>query len=132
MPMVPFTISNAFEGIAEVNGLARFADDVLVLEFQTKDSFFGLIKSGVREVELPIADIVAATYKKTLVGAHLQIQAAGMKALSVLPGNKGAEVRLKIARKHRPAAQELASTLRLRLSELKLQALDGRLQDRGA
>lgn len=44
MHTVPFSISDAYEGLADVDGLARFEADVLTLEFQTKDAFFGIIK----------------------------------------------------------------------------------------
>ena len=124
MHTIPFSISDAYEGLADVDGLARFEADVLTLEFETKDAFFGVIKSGVKAVEIPLADLVSVTFKKNMIRATLKLRVRSMTLIEDLPGTNGGEFRLRFARKYRAEAQALSTSLNLRLSERKLALMD--------
>jgi len=47
MPNLPFTIPDLYADFAEAQGIARLDDDILILEYQTKDSIVGMIKSDI-------------------------------------------------------------------------------------
>ena len=74
MHSVPFSISDAYEGLADVDGLVRFDADVLTLEFQTKDAFFGLIKSNVQNVQLSLTDLASVHFAKKMLRATLTLR----------------------------------------------------------
>ncbi len=124
MYTLPFSISDAYEGLADVDGLARFENDLLTLEFETKDAFFGIVKSGVQTIEIALSDLASVTFKKSMIRATLKLQVRSMALLEDLPGTKGGEVKLRFARKYRDEAQSLSSSLQLRLSERKLALMD--------
>ncbi len=128
MYTIPFSISDAYEGLADVEGLARFEADVLTLEFQTKDAFFGVIKSEVKEVQISLADLVSADFSKNMFRATLKLRVRSMALIEEIPGAKRGELKLRFARKYRDEAYTLASQLQLRLSEHKLELMDDEMR----
>ena len=74
MHSVPFSISDAYEGLVDVDGLVWFDADVLTLEFQTKDAFFGLIKSNVQNVQLSLTDLASVHFAKKIFRATLTLR----------------------------------------------------------
>ena len=123
MHTIPFSL-DAYEGLAEVEGLARFEDDVLSLEFEAKDAFFGVVKSGVKEVHLALTDLVSADFSKNMFRATLKLRVRSMMLIKEIPGASRGELKLRFARKHRDEAHALASKLQLRMSERKLELMD--------
>lgn len=128
MHTVPFSISDAYEGLADVEGLARFEADVLSLEFEAKDAFFGVIKSGVKEIHLSLADLVSVDFSKNMFRATVKLRVRSMMLVETIPGAKRGELKLRFARKHRDEAHTLASQLQLRLSERKLELMDDEMR----
>ena len=126
MQIIPFSISD--DSAAEIDGLARYEENVLTLEFQMKGSFFGLIKAHVKTVRLPLADIVTARFKKGMFGAVFSLRVRSMTLIEEVPGAKRGELKLRFARKHRDDAHEFASRLQLHLSERKLELLDDEMR----
>ena len=57
MTSVPFTIGNVFGGLGIAHGVLRNVADDLVLEIQVKDGVFGLLRSEVKEVRIPLCSI---------------------------------------------------------------------------
>ena len=125
---VPFSISDAYDGLVDVDGLARFEADVLTLEFQTKDAFFGLVKSDVQNVQLALTDLVSVHFAKKMLGATLTLRVHSLALVEKIPGVSRGEIRLRFARKHRDEAQTLAAQLQLRLSERKLEQMDDEMR----
>ncbi len=110
---VPFTIRNVFQGFAETEGILSVSDTDLKLEFRTADTLIGLLKSGVREVKLPIDGIEEIAFRKGWFGCSLVIRVAGMRGASDIPNFKQGEILLAIAKKHTQAAAELVSSVQL-------------------
>lgn len=111
-------------GFAETHGLMGLEKDMLTVEFETKDSLFGVIKSGIKRIKIPISELEAVYWKKKVFGAALIIRARSLKAISSIPGNNKGEVHLKITRRDRDVAAQFASRLELRISEHRLDRLD--------
>ena len=103
----------------EAEGMVRIEDGRLVLEFETKDAFFGAYRSGVQELEIFPDDVVDVRYKQNMFRAELTIRARSMKQVDLVPGSKHGEVRLRFKRRHRDDARQLASFLQHRLRELE-------------
>ena len=93
---VPFK-SEKHHGLSEVNGIAKFSPAGIVLEFEAK--LFGLISDGVKEVRLPVSELLDIKFKKGLFkrGAKIEMRTRSFAALSELPNSDG-KVILKIGR----------------------------------
>ena|ERR1017187_8247759 len=110
---VPFKIRNVLQGFAEAEGILSVDGTDLKLEFRTTDTLIGLLKSGVREVKLPIDGIEEIAFRKGLFGCSLSIRVAEMRGASAVPNFKQGEILLSIAKKHSKAAAELVSSVQL-------------------
>jgi hypothetical protein len=112
-PTVPFKIRNVFQGLAEVEGILSVDGSDLRLEFQTAENVVGLLKSGVREVRLPLDSIEEIAFRKGLFGNSLVIRVGEMRMASKVPNFKQGEILLSIARKHSQAAADLVSSIQI-------------------
>jgi hypothetical protein len=68
MNAVPFELGYVYQGFASGNGLLRDEDQHLCLEFQVQDAVVGLIKSGITQLRIPIADLASVTLEKSWFG----------------------------------------------------------------
>lgn len=123
METVPFTLDEAYGGLAKTDGMMRLEDEALVLEFQTKDSIVGLLKSDVKEVRIPLAEIGSVAWKSGLFGSSFTIRLRTMKYADAVPGIEQGELKLPIARQHREAAARLATAFTLQQSQLQLEQM---------
>ncbi len=85
---VPFK-TETHHGLSSINGVAKFSAAGIVLEFESK--LFGLIAGGVKEVRLPLADILDVKFKKGLFkrGAKIEIRTTSFTKLAELPNHDG-------------------------------------------
>jgi hypothetical protein len=123
MESVPFSIKDVYGGLADCQGIVRATDTCLVLEFETRDSVFGVLKSGVKSVEIPFAELESVTYEKRLFSATIHICARRLSTVADIPGLKDGEVKLKIARKNRSKAKLFASSVNLHAIDLNLESI---------
>jgi len=93
---VPFKTESA-NGLTSYNGVAKFSSAGIVLEFESK--ILGMIPGGVKEVRLPIAEILDIRFKKGLfrIGAKIVIRTRTFAVLAAMP-NKDGRVSLKLIR----------------------------------
>jgi hypothetical protein len=119
---LPFTIPGVYEGLASAHGVAHPTREGLTLEFQVKDGFVGMVKSRIKEVAIPLQEIVSIELKDGWFRKRLFIRARSLATLTRIPGHESGQIVLKIARKDLPMARELVSVLRLSLSEKELQS----------
>lgn len=93
---VPFKTESA-HGLTSINGVAKFSTAGIVLEFESK--WFGIIAGGVKEVRLPIAEILDIKFKKGIFkrGAKIEIRTKTFATLAALPNDNG-KVTLKLVR----------------------------------
>lgn len=85
---VPFK-TETHHGLSSINGVAKFSSAGIVLEFESK--LFGLIAGGLKEVRLPLAEILDVKFKKGLFkrGAKIEIRTTSFTKLAELPNNDG-------------------------------------------
>jgi hypothetical protein len=126
MESVPFTIPNVYQGFAETRGVARLEGDDLVLEFQTKDSVFGVLKSVIKRVKLPLSEIASIEFQKKYFSSWLSVRMRGVNIAQDVPNDGQGGISLQIARKHRQIAQRLAMDVELRDAEIHLEHIERR------
>ena len=93
---VPFKTESP-HGLTSDNGVAKFSPAGIVLEFESK--ILGMIPGGVKEVRLPIAEILDIKFKKGLLklGSKIVIRTRTFAVLSAMPNDNG-RVTLKLIR----------------------------------
>jgi len=128
MNSMPFKIRYLPGNLAQVEGVARLEPSALVLEFCTVDGLFGVLRSQPKQVRIDLNDVESVEFKRGWFSGTLRMTTRCFGALSAIPGAKGSEIALKCRRRHRPAAAELSSILRLRVSEKHLEELRGAAQ----
>jgi hypothetical protein len=121
---VPFEIPNVNHGFVIVKGLFHIKNDELVLEFDERDGFVGVMKSELKEIVIPFEDVDSITLIKNLFRTRIEIVGSSMKSLHNIPGAEQGRVLLKVKRKDRKLAEKVLSNARLSLSEYKLRQLD--------
>jgi hypothetical protein len=121
---LPFLILDVYEGFAVAKGLMRVNENTLTLEFEIKDNFLGLFKSGVKEVRISIDEIDSVTLKKGWFKIAFIIRTQKLSSLGKLPKQDHGQIRLNLLREDRKTAESVVSFLMLRISEKKLKLLD--------
>ncbi|HLW68916.1 MAG TPA: hypothetical protein VKS79_26630 [Gemmataceae bacterium] len=113
MNTVPFTLEEVYSGFANCHGLIRDEGEHLVLEFQIQDSLVGLIKSGVKQVRIPLAELASVALERKWFGmsTNIVIQLSHMQPVQDVPGMKQGRLVLAIARKDREAAAKFVADL---------------------
>lgn len=83
---IPFKTKTDF---SQINGVAKFSAAGIVLEFESK--FLGLIGTGVREVRLPLDELLDVKFVKGFLkrGAKVEIRTASFSTLAQLPNKEG-------------------------------------------
>ena len=122
-----FTLSfkiEVFEGLAETDGLLSFDADSLKLEFQTKDSIFGVIKSNIKKVFIPLDKIRNIEFKKGFFKDKLFIYTNSLDVVKKLPGGEGNEIKLILKKKNRIDTRNFSSKVNLLISENRLNELE--------
>lgn len=106
---VPFK-AEKYHGFSSVNGLAKFSQAGIVLEFESK--IFGLISEGVTESRLPIGEILDIKFKKGFLkrGAKIEIRTRSLTAMAGLPNDDGKLI-LKLAPEDFDRAREAVERL---------------------
>jgi hypothetical protein len=120
MSSVPFEIPEINHGLKKGEGLLKLYKSGLELEFEVEDAFVGMVKSGVKTVQISYKDLEAIQFKKGWFGAKIILKANSMKVFDEIPGTEAGTCTLKIERKNREKANDLISKARMRHSEVKL------------
>jgi hypothetical protein len=93
---VPFKTESS-HGLTTVNGVAKFSPAGIVIEYESK--LLGLIARGVKEVRLPLAEILDIKFRKGLFkhGAKIEVRTRTLTKLAELPNTDG-KLTLKLVR----------------------------------
>jgi hypothetical protein len=104
-------------------GVVRLEKPFLVFELLER-SWRSFGKKQVREVRLPLDEIVDARFKPGILDAHLDLHIRSINAMKEIPYRTPGVIELRFAREHRDAARQLSTSLSLVLSERQLDDLD--------
>jgi hypothetical protein len=108
---IPFKTES---GLSHINGVAKFSPAGVVLEYESK--LFGIIAGGVKEVRVPVAEILDVKFRKGMFkhGAKIEMRMRSFAQLAQLPNSDGKLV-LKLARddfdRARSAVEQLQKDL---------------------
>jgi len=83
---IPF---NTDGGLSKANGIAKFSAAGIVLEFESK--FLGLFGTGVKEVRLPMEELLDVKFRKGVFkrGAKIEIRTTSFSTIAQLPNKEG-------------------------------------------
>lgn len=113
---LPFRISDIYCGFAEIQGILKADTDRLTLDFELKESVLDLLRLESNVVTIALADVVDLELKKGWFAHSIVVRVNRLEALRPVPGSKGGELRLKIARQHLPTAEEFVGCIRMALT----------------
>jgi hypothetical protein len=113
---IPFKIKGLHGGFSEAEGIGKFSSAGIVLEFESK--ILGMLKTGVKEVRIPLAEILDVKFKKGFFkfAAKIEIRLKSLAKLHELPVKDG-KVSLNIPRDDFERASEAVKTLQKHLDE---------------
>lgn len=114
---VPFKTEGA-HGLTTVDGIAKFSGAGIILEFETK--IIGLVKTGVKEVRLPVGEILDVKFRKGFMKrfAKIEIRMKNFTALSEVP-NEGGKIKLKLVHDDFERGREAVGRLHNEVVEYK-------------
>lgn len=116
MRSVPYTISSLFAGLGQCHGIVYDEGDSLRFEFQIKDSISGILKSGVKQVRIPVQQIISVELVKGWLGSirsgvKIVLQGASLDSLKDLPGMSQGKIELCVDKANVSLAQEFVEGL---------------------
>ena len=116
MNTVPFVI-DIFAGFGKCEGILReTGGGNITIEYQSSDKFGGIIKTGVRQVNVQLSHLSSVTISKgwlgnTWLGVKIVLQGRDMTVLKDVPGMTQGRVELSVARKDVAAAEKFVDGL---------------------
>jgi hypothetical protein len=124
MNRFPFRISGVFQGLARTEGVARFDRDSISLELETRDTIFGIIRSGLREISIPAGDLASIKMRSGPFRTRLHIFAKRMRTFSRIPGHSGTELVLTFSAKLKTELKLAVSNLMVRITEYEIEEIE--------
>lgn len=121
---VPFRITDVNLGFQEAEGLIRLERNRVVIEYRIKDALGLAVKSDVKELHIPLNDLISLEIKDWWITMRLTLAVKSMRSIEDLPNAQSGEVTMKVSRKHRTALRNFVSHTRLAISEYRLKELD--------
>ena len=123
-PSVPITLESSWAGLANNSGLLRLEGDALVLEFETKDGVLEVLKSGLKRVAVPLAEVDACRWKPGWFGGKIELSVRRMSLLSGIAGAAQGSVVCGVSRKDRDRASGLVANVELALAHRVVRAAE--------
>jgi len=109
MDSVPFQLPDTNMGTTENSGLVYLDDEFLVFDLQS--GLAGVTKNVSRTIKIEPAALVDVRFVQGRIKDALYIRPKKAELLEAMPGDHEVEVKLKIAKQHRRAAERLAGMI---------------------
>lgn len=116
--------SDAYEGLAEIEGIMHIQEAHVLLEYQVKDALAGVVKSDLKQLHIPFDEISLVQYKLNFFVSKMIFQIDNMEILGKFEASQKGRIKLKVKRRNKELAKRFASQLKLRISESNLDILD--------
>ena len=101
-------------GFKTVDGMAKISAAGVVIEFEAK--IFGIMKTGIREVKIPLHEIEEIRVNRKFFKNTLEIWLNNFRTLNEIP-NKDGRIILQISKADRTRAERAATVLQTARSE---------------
>jgi hypothetical protein len=121
---IPFTLPEVYHGLAEAHGRARVGDSGLHIEYRVEDAVFGVLKSSIRELDIPFEDIDDVRLIDGWFRCRIVVHLHSLHTIADFPGSQSGRLELKLSREHRERAREFYSHLSLCISEERLRRIE--------
>ncbi|MEM7374913.1 MAG: hypothetical protein AAF587_40345 [Bacteroidota bacterium] len=118
-----FKTEDAYNGLAAVQGILRLEKQTIILEYQVKDNIIGMIKSKPKDLRIPYEELEEVSYKVNWFVSNFRLHVSSMRILGEFPAGKDGVIKLRINRKQKESAKQLASHINLTLSEYRLKMM---------
>ena len=125
MDSIPVKFPEIYEGLADAEGVLRISSEALTLEYQVKNNLIGVVKSGVSTAVIPFDHIDEVDFRSNFLWTRLNIRVDSLQIVGDVPGAKQGKVILKIPRRYKREAAEIAHEASIRSSQSKLDRLEG-------
>jgi hypothetical protein len=124
---LPVEFPEAFQAFTQISGIIQANAQEIVLEYEVKDAFVGLLKSDIKSVHVPLVELTEVSLRKGWFRTRVTLRAKSLQTLAKAPGHNKGEICFSVARKDRPLAEQLVSFLNLRICERDLREMGERL-----
>jgi len=123
MSTLPFVIRGVMTGLVDLNGIARFEENHVCLEFRTVHPLSKFLKSETREIRIPLADLEEAKFRSLFCLGFLILRSRNLTAFNSVPGATSSELRLRCRREYFAIAREFASRVNMSTVAQELKVL---------
>lgn len=120
---VPF-YTDAYEGFAHTHGFLRLRKNGFLVEHQTKDAVFGMVKTAVKTSNLPFEEVVAIQYKSNWFRTIILLSTSSFTIAEAMGATGSFDAKLYIKRKHKKIAEDFVEQAQIMISEYQIQRLD--------
>jgi hypothetical protein len=105
--------ADAYQGLGTTRGMLTFDGSKLILEFQTEDNLFGIVKSAAKRIEIPLQSITGIRSRDGFLYLFpdIQIDLSDFQLLSKFPSAAGGAITVNVRWKDRKRSQEFVSTV---------------------
>lgn len=121
---IPFTFKKVYGGFGHASGLVRVEESGLVIEYRVIDSLFQVMKSPVKTLYVPFADLALVELRKNAFSTRLHIRANTMAVLQDFPGEDNGCVDLELKRQDRPQASRFLAAVQIMASDYEMRMPD--------
>ena len=125
MDTIPFRC-DSHGGCGEVKGLARLDEFGLELQFSTRDAVFGVIKSDMRSLRIPLDSLLSVRFSAGFLWLmpSIELRVRDLKVLEGLPESEEGRVKLRVKFAERHDARSFVSDLEAMRTHYRIQMLD--------
>lgn len=121
---VPVRLDHSWGGFARNSGLLRLEGDALVLEFETKDEFLQVLKSGVKRVAVPLTEVESCGWKPGWFSSKIELSVRSMNSLRDIAGASQGRVVMRVSRRDKDKAFGLVANVEMALATRVVRAAD--------
>lgn len=122
--VLPIRQDDQYMGMAELSGLLRVEKEHVVLEYSLKDEVLGMFNSDLKVLKIPLQSIDDVIVKKKWFSVRFIIYLNRLPNTDKSLHIKENTITFKVKKNELERAQSIRSSLRLRISEEKLQRLE--------
>jgi hypothetical protein len=125
MDTVPFHF-DSHGGFGEVKGLARLDEYGLELQFSTRDAVFGVIKSDMRSLRIPLEALLSVRFSAGFLWLmpSIELRVRDLAVLAGLPESEEGRVKLRVKFGERHDARAFVRDLEAMRTHFRIQMLD--------
>ena len=121
MSRLAFRMSDTHAGFGHCDGIVHLESDSLKFEFQSKVA--GILKSGIKTLEVPLSEVASIDYKPKLFSTQLELRFKSLQHAQEFPKADANEVVLELKRRDRPDTKRFVSEVQLQLVSSSLDSM---------